>query len=71
MKFWRTINFAIFKDFATASKINSLKSYDSIESCDSLVDPLNLIREMYCGEITSKMFFLENYPLCGNNLTFT
>ena len=33
-KFLRTINFAVFKDFATASK-----SYYSKESYDSLVDP--------------------------------
>ena len=43
----RTINFAVFEDFTTASKINSLKSYYSIESYDSLVDPQNLICEMY------------------------
>ena len=59
----RTINFAVFEDFTTASKINSLKSYYSIESYDSLVDPRNLIREIYNGEITSKFFCLENYPL--------
>ena len=64
-KFLRTINFAVFEDFATASKINSSKSYFSIESFGSLVDPRNLIREMYRGEITSKIFFLKNYPLYG------
>ena len=53
-KFLRTINFAVFENFPTASIINSSKSYYSIESYDSLVDPRNLIREMYCGEITSK-----------------
>ena len=61
-KISRTINFAVFEDFTTTSKINSSKSY-SIESYDSLVDPQNLIREMYRGEITSKIFSLENYPL--------
>ena len=44
-KISRTINFAVFEDFTTASKINSLKSY--IESYDSLVDPRNLIHEMF------------------------
>ena len=34
-----TINFAVFEDFTTASKINSSKYYYSIESYDSLVDP--------------------------------
>ena len=65
-KFLRTINFAVFEDFATASNINSSKSYYSIESYGSLVDPRNLIREIYRGEITSKIFFLENYPLYGS-----
>ena len=46
-KILRTINFAVFEDFTTASKINSSKSYYSIESYDSLVDPRNLIREMF------------------------
>ena len=32
---------------------------------DSLVDPQNLIREIYCGEITLKFFSLENYKLYG------
>ena len=62
-KILRTINFTVFEDFTTASKINSLKSYYSIESYDSLVDPRNLIHEMYCGGITLKIFCLENYPL--------
>ena len=50
------INFAVFEDFTTALglKINSSKSYYSIESYDSLVDPRNLIRKMYRGEIISK-----------------
>ena len=64
-KISRTINFAVFEDFTTASKINSSKSYYSIESYDSLVDPQNLIDEMYRGEITLKIFCLENYPLYG------
>ena len=46
-----------------ALKINSLKSYCSIESYGSLVDPRNLIHEMYRGEITLKIFFLKNYPV--------
>ena len=33
-KILRTINFAVFEDFTTASKINSSKSYYSIESYD-------------------------------------
>ena len=33
----KTINFAVFEDFATALKINSSKSYYSIESYGSLV----------------------------------
>ena len=63
MKFSKTINFAVFEDFATASKIKSSKSYYSIESYGSLVDPRNLIHKMYHGEITSKIFFLKNYLL--------
>ena len=59
----RIINFAVLDDFTTASKINSLKSYYSTESYDSLVDPHNLICEMYRGEITSKIFCLKNYLL--------
>ena len=62
-KILRTINFAVFEDFIAALKINSLKSYHTTEYYDSLVDPRNLICEMYCGEITSKIFSLENYPL--------
>ena len=62
-KILRTINFIVFEDFTTSSKINSSKSYYSIESYDSLVDPGNLICKMYHGEITSKIFCLENYPL--------
>ena len=61
----RTINFAVFEEFTTNSKMNSSKSYYSIESYDSLVDPQNLIHEMYCGEIPSKTFRLENYLLYG------
>ena len=62
-KISRTKNFAVVEDFTTASKINALKSYYSIESYDSLVDPENLIHEIYCGEITLKIFCLENYLL--------
>ena len=54
-KISRIINFVVFKDFTTASKINSSKSYYIIGSYDSLVDPQNLIHNMYCGEITSKI----------------
>ena len=35
----KTINFAVFEDLTTASKINSSKSYYSIKSSDSLIDP--------------------------------
>ena len=35
-KISRTINFTVFEDFTTISKINSLKSYYSVESYDSL-----------------------------------
>ena len=49
----RTINFTVFKDLTTASKINSLKSYYNIESYDSLVDFQNLICKVYHGEIIS------------------
>ena len=44
-KISRTINFTVFKDFTKASKINSSKSYHSIESYDK-VDPWNLIRNI-------------------------
>ena len=47
-KFSRTIN------FASALKIDSSKSYYSIESYGSLVDPQNLTRKMYHKEISSK-----------------
>ena len=43
--FSRTINFAVFMDFTATSKINPLKSYHSIQM--QLVDPRNLIREMF------------------------
>ena len=46
-------------------KIYSSKSYYSTESYNSLVDPQNLICEIYRGEITSKIFCLKNYPLYG------
>ena len=65
-KFSRTINFTVFEDFALALKIISSKSYYSIESYGSLIDPQNLIREMFCEEISSKTFFLENYLLYGS-----
>ena len=65
-KILRTINFTVFEDFSTALKINSLKSYYSIESYDNLVDPQNLICEICRGEITSKIFCLKNYLLYGN-----
>ena len=55
-KISRTINFAVFEDFTAASKINSSKFYYTTEYYDNLVDPQNLIREIYCGEITSKIF---------------
>ena len=45
--FSRTINFAVFVDFTATSKINPPKSYYSIKCNDSLVDPRNLICEMY------------------------
>ena len=35
-KISRTINFAVFEDFTTTLKINSSKSYNNIESYDSL-----------------------------------
>ena len=54
-KFLRTINFIVFEDFASATKINSSKSYYSIESYGSLVDPRNLICDMYRKEIMSKI----------------
>ena len=31
----------------------------------SLVDPQNLIREIYNRTVTSKILYLENYPLYG------
>ena len=44
----RTINLAVFMDFTATSKINPRKSYYSIHKCnDSLVDPRNLIHDMY------------------------
>ena len=62
----RIINFAVFEDLTTASKINSSKSYYSIESYDSLVDPQNLIREIYRGEITLKFSAskITRYTVC-------
>ena len=60
-----TINFAVFEDITTALKIYSLKSYYSTESYNSLVDPRNLIHEIYHGEITLIIFCLKNYPLYG------
>ena len=43
-----TLNFAVFVDFTATSKINPRKSYYSIHKCnDSLVDPRNLIHDMY------------------------
>ena len=56
-KILRTINFAVFEEFTTALKINFLKLV--IESYDSLVDPWNLIHEVYRGEITLKIFALK------------
>ena len=64
-KFLRTINFIVFEDFTITLTINSSKSYDGIESYGSLVDPRNLICEIYRGETTSKIFCLENYLLYG------
>ena len=58
-KILRTINFAVFEDFPSALKINSLKYYTT-EYNDSLVD---LIHKIYRGEITLKIFSLENYAL--------
>ena len=54
-KLSRTINFAVFKDFSTTSKIVIF-----IEFYESLVDPRNLIPKIYCGGITSKIFNLKN-----------
>ena len=65
-KISKTLNFAVFKNrFTTVLKINSSKSYYSIESYDSLVDLQNLICKIYHGEITLKIFYLKNYPLYG------
>ena len=61
-----TINFAVFEDFTTVLKVSSLKS----ESYDSLVDPRNLICEIYRGETTSKIFCLENYPVYSSANVF-
>ena len=68
-KFLRTINFVVFKDFTTTSKIISLKSHNSTESYDSLVDLRNIIHKTYRGETTSKIFCLKNYPLYGMSTT--
>ena len=70
-KFSRTLNFAVFEDFTTALKINSSKSYYSIESFDSLVDPQNLICEIYHEEITSKVSALKitRYMVCFYSAT--
>ena len=38
---------------------------------DNLVDPQNLIREIYHGEIASKFFSLENYLLYSNHITYS
>ena len=65
-KILRAINFAVFKDFTAALKINSSKSCHTTEYYDNLVDPQNLICESYCGEIISKISSLKNYPLYGN-----
>ena len=67
-KISKTINFAVFEDFTTALKINSSKSYYSIESYDSLVDPRNLIREIFQYRWTLKIISLKNYQLYGSIL---
>ena len=59
LKILRTMNFAVFEHFPAALKINSLKHYTT-EYYDSLVD---LIHKIYHGEISSRIFSLENYLL--------
>ena len=64
--FSRTINFTVFVDFTATSKINARKSYYSIQmQWYNVVDPRNLIREMYHWAVTLKNFSLENYLLYG------
>ena len=67
-KILRAINFAVFEDFTAISKINSSKSYYTTDSYDSLADSQNLIHEIYHGEITLKIFSIENYPLLYSTL---
>ena len=50
------------ENFATALKMNSSKSYYSIESYGSLADPRNLIHKMYRGEITLENFLPRKLP---------
>ena len=61
-KILRKINFTVFKDFTAASKINSSKSFCITECYGNLVDPQNLSRKIYCGQITSKIFFPQKLP---------
>ena len=61
-KILRTINFTVFKDFTAASKINSSKSFCITECYGNLVDPRNLSRKIYCGQITSKIFLPLKLP---------
>ena len=45
--FLRTVNFAVFVDFTATSKINPRNLIIVYKCNDNLVDPRNLIREMF------------------------
>ena len=59
---------------ATAQGLRVINSVDPcvlesnyyIEFYDNLVDPRNLIHEIYRGKITLNFFYLENHPPYGS-----
>ena len=63
----RTINLAVFVDFTATSKL-ILENLIVYKCNDSLVDPRNLIRDMYHLTVTSKIFSLENYLIYSIHL---
>ena len=60
-KISRTINFAVFEHFTTTSKINSSKSYYSIESYN-LVDPQNFYLRNVSWRDNIENFLPQNLP---------
>ena len=53
---------------ASTSKINPQKFIIAYKCNDNLVDPQNIIREMFWGRSASKIFALESFPLYGINI---